>query len=73
MVYGILYKTLIGVKPLRIRLNKVNRLITVYDGTRYLVLFGPKNMMPFTTALSILQVGKVVIHLSLPIIMEEQK
>ena len=54
MVYGILYKTLIGVKPLRIRLNKVNRLIAVYDGTRYLVLFGPKNMMPFTTALSIL-------------------
>ena len=36
------YKTLIGVKPLHIRFNKVNRFIRVYDGTRYLVSFGPE-------------------------------
>ena len=27
-------------KPLLIRFDKVNEFITVYDGTRYLVLFG---------------------------------
>ena len=29
-----------GAKPLLIRFDKVNEFITVYDGTRYLVLFG---------------------------------
>ena len=42
MVYNILYKTLIGEKLLRIRLDKVDGFIKVYDGTRYLVLFGPE-------------------------------
>ena len=39
MFYDISYKTLIGAKPLRIRLNKIDGFIIVYDGTRYLVLF----------------------------------
>ena len=39
-VYNILYKTLTGAKPLRIRFDKVEGFIRVYDGTRYLVLFG---------------------------------
>ena len=39
LVYDILFKTLIGAKPLHIRFNKVDGLIRVYDGTRYLVLF----------------------------------
>ena len=39
LVYDISYKTLIGAKPLRIRLYKVNGFIRIYDGTRYLVLF----------------------------------
>ena len=29
-----------GAKPLLIRFDKLNGFITVYDGTRYLVLFG---------------------------------
>ena len=29
-----------GAKPLLIRFDKVNEFITVYDGIRYLVLFG---------------------------------
>ena len=33
---------LIGPKPLRIRFNKVDGFIRIYDGTRYLVLFGPE-------------------------------
>ena len=39
-VFEILYKTFIGVKLLRIKFNKVDWFIRVYDGTRYLVLFG---------------------------------
>ena len=31
---------MIGAKPKRIRFDKVNRFIRVYDGARYLVLFG---------------------------------
>ena len=31
---------MIGVKPLRIRFDKVDRFIRVCNGTRYLVLFG---------------------------------
>ena len=33
---------MIDAKPLRIRFNKIDWFITVYDGTRYLVLFGPE-------------------------------
>ena len=40
LIYGISYKTLIGSKPLHIRLNRTDGFISVYDGTRYLRLFG---------------------------------
>ena len=42
LIYGILCKNLIGAKPLHIMFNKVDEFIRVYDGTRYLVLFGPE-------------------------------
>ena len=41
MVYDISLKTLIGAKLLCIRFDKVDWLIRVYPGTRYLVLLGP--------------------------------
>ena len=37
MTFKLLFKTLISAKPLRIRFNKVDGLIRVYDGTRCLV------------------------------------
>ena len=40
LVYSILCKTLIGAEPLRIRFDKVDEFIRIYDGTRYLVSFG---------------------------------
>ena len=40
LVYSISYKNLIDSKPLRIRFDKIDRFIRVYDRTRYLVLFG---------------------------------
>ena len=40
LFYNISYKSLIDTKPLRIRFDKIDWFIRVYDGTRYLVLFG---------------------------------
>ena len=42
LIYDISYKTLIGSKPLRIRFIKIDGIIRIYDGTRYLTLFGTK-------------------------------
>ena len=39
LIFNISYKTLIHAKPFRIRFDKVDRFIRVYNGTRYLVLF----------------------------------
>ena len=40
MVYDISYKTLIGSKPLRIKLDKIDGILRSFDGTRYLTFFG---------------------------------
>ena len=42
LVYGILYKTLFGSKPLRIRFDEVIGFIGTDDLIIYLVLFGPE-------------------------------
>ena len=42
MIYGISYKTLIGLKPLQITFDKIDGFIRIHDGTRYLTLFGSK-------------------------------
>ena len=47
--YDISYKTLIGPKPLYIRFDKIYEFTRIYDGTRYLTLFGSENIKPFTT------------------------
>ena len=39
LVHNISYKTLTDAKPLRIRFDKIDGFIRVYDGTRHLVLF----------------------------------
>ena len=43
LIYDISYKTLISSRPLRIRLDKVNRFIRVSDKSRYLILFRSKS------------------------------
>ena len=53
LVHNISYKNLIA-KPSRIRCDKIDRFIRVYNGTRYLVLFGNEKYDPFTTELNIL-------------------
>ena len=42
LIYYILYKNLIGSKPLRIRFDKIDGIIRIYDGSRYLTLCGTK-------------------------------
>ena len=40
MINDISYKTSICLKPMYVRFDKIDRLIRIYDGTRYLVFFG---------------------------------
>ena len=42
LIFDISYKTLIGSKPLRIRFNKIDGIMRIYDGARYLTLFDTK-------------------------------
>ena len=39
LIYKISYQALIGSKILRIRFDKIDGFIRIYDGTRYLTLF----------------------------------
>ena len=34
LIYGISYKIFMGAKPLRIRFDKIDRFIKIYDGTK---------------------------------------
>ena len=40
LLYNVLYKTLIDANSLRKKFDKIDGFIRVYDGTRYLALFG---------------------------------
>ena len=42
MIYNISYKNFIGSKSLRIRFDEIDGIIRIYDGNRYLSLFGTK-------------------------------
>ena len=42
LIYDILDKTLISPEPLPIRFDKIDGIVRIYDGTRYLILFGTK-------------------------------
>ena len=53
MIFDIWNNTLIGPEPLRIRFDKIDGFIKIFDGTRYLTFFALKNVMLFTTALYI--------------------
>ena len=55
LIYNIWHKTLSGPKHLRIKFNKIDRFIKIYDGTRHLTLFdSKKNMMLLTINIDIL-------------------
>ena len=39
-ILKVLYKSLIDSKPFHVRFNETEGFIRIYDGTKYLVLFG---------------------------------
>ena len=43
LVYKMSYKILVGAKSLHIRFDKIDGFIRVYNGTRYLIIFGAEN------------------------------
>ena len=54
LVYDISYKSIIDSKPLRIKFNKIDRFIRVYDELDVQYYLEVKNMITFTTELDIL-------------------
>ena len=73
-IYIISYKTLIGAKPLPIRFDKINVFIRVYDGTRYLVIFGrEKNDAIYNRIRYLINQKKVVLHMFFLMIIQELK
>ena len=44
MIYDISFKSLIDPKPLRIRFDKMDGFIRIYDGIRYLTMFSSKKI-----------------------------
>ena len=56
LIYDISCNTLIGSKPLRIRFDKIDGTIRIYDGTRFVTCLALKNMTLFTTKLDTLWV-----------------
>ena len=67
LVYKISYKTLVDAKPLRIGF------IRVYDGTRYLILFGSEEYNVIYHRIRYLIIQKSGITFLFFVIMEESK
>ena len=74
MIDDVLYKALVGSKPLHIRFDEMDEFIRVYGGTRYSTLFALKNIMLFTVDLEILLAKKsVTAYVFFHIIMQKSK
>ena len=71
LIYDISYKAFMGVKPLSIRFDEVYGVIKIYDGTRYLQLFGSWFYRRIDDRMNYLIVKKVIINMVLIIILEE--
>ena len=54
-------QTLIGAKPMCIRFDKIDGFIRIYDGTIYLVLFGPEKYDAIYNRIRYLGIQKSVI------------
>ena len=51
-----------GAKPLRIRFDKIDGFIKIYDGTRQLVLFSPERYDPIYDRIRYLVSEKMILH-----------
>ena len=68
LVYNILFKTLVGSKPLCIRFDKRDGFVRVYDEIRYLALFSPEE---YEAIYDVLLVKKMVLHILFLIISQD--
>ena len=72
LVCNISYKTLIDSKRLRIRFDKIDGFIRIYDRTRYLTLFGSEkydaiyNRIGYLISLTILRKSKLILMIFYP-------
>ena len=71
LIYDISHKAFMGVKPLSIRFDEVYGVIKIYDGTRYLQLFGSWFYRRIDDRMNYLIMKKVIINMVLIIILEE--
>ena len=73
LIYDISYKTLIGLKPLRIRFDKIDGITRIYDGARYLRLFGTKKYDAIYDRIRYLTSLKKVSHIFFLTILRKSK
>ena len=73
LIYDISYKTLIGSKPLRIRFDKIDGITGIYDGARYLRLFGTKKYDAIYDRIRYLTSLKKVSHIFFLTILRKSK
>ena len=73
LIYDISYKTLIDAKPLRIRFFKIDGITRIYDGTRYLTLFGSKEYEAIYNRITDLISQKVASHIFFLTILQKPK
>ena len=73
LIYDISYKTLIGSKPLRIRFDKLDGITRIYDGARYLRLFGTKKYDAIYDRIRYLTSLKKVSHIFFLTILRKSK
>ena len=73
LIYDISYKTLIGSKPLRIRFDKIDGITRIYDGARYLRLFGTKKYDAIYDRIRCLTSLKKVSHIFFLTILRKSK
>ena len=73
LIYFISYKTFMGSIPLHIRFDEIDRFIKIYDGIRYLVLFGHRWYDDICDMITYLKVRKMVLQIVLTIILRESE
>ena len=73
LICDISYKTFMGAKGLRIRVDKVDRCIKIYDETRYLVLFGPIRYDTIYDRIRYLISEKMALHIVLIINLQKSE
>ena len=63
MIYDISYKTLFDSKPLHNRFNNIDGFVRIYDGTRYLALFGSEKYVIYNRIGYLISLKSVITYI----------